>query len=119
MTFKEKLAKEHPDKVDQSFGYICKGCPSHYCYETDPPCNDSDITCTDCWNREIPGTEPTSVSKEEGTRHIVMEKDPFDRDDILKLLYEAIKLPHKTVSIFVGESGTNISIFDSEGESND
>lgn len=116
MTFKEKLAIEHPNKVNCGSCGGCFGCPCDYGYEDGMPCKNCSIDCDECWDREMPGTEPISVSKEEGTRHIVMEKDPFDRDDILKLLYEAIKLPHKTVSIFVGESGTNISIFDSEGK---
>lgn len=53
MTFKEKLEKEHPERVSSRFGGGCDGCPSDYGYEekTDR-CPDE--SCLYCWNREIP-----------------------------------------------------------------
>ena len=109
MTFKEKLEMEHSDKVATCYDGGCAGCPCDYEYEDGMPCHTRYIGCEDCWNREIPGTEPTSVAKEGQTF--------FNPDvDIQKLISEAIKLPNKCVSIFIGKDGTNISIFDSEGE---
>ena len=53
MTFKEKLAMEHPDKICPCVEGGCIGCPGDYGYEFSHECRDD---CYDCWNREIPGT---------------------------------------------------------------
>lgn len=59
MTFKEKLAMEHPDCVNDCYPGGCSLCPDKYGYED---C-DSSIKnclvnngkgCDYCWNREIP-----------------------------------------------------------------
>lgn len=67
MTFKEKLKKEHPEKVGDFHMGGCYGCPDSYGYEecsnfcrlngvgSRRPCGER---CTACWNREIPGTDP-------------------------------------------------------------
>lgn len=64
MTFKEKLAIEHPDKVDHRCEGGCMGCPSEYGYENEScrPCASEVVSCTDCWKREIPGTEPDKAT---------------------------------------------------------
>lgn len=62
MKFKEKLALEHPDFVNDIFNGGCKACPYYYGYEKR---TESEINCKDnggkgceyCWNRKIPGTE--------------------------------------------------------------
>lgn len=64
MTFKEKLAIEHPDKLDPRCGGGCLGCPSDYGYCGGSPCNEAYVSCTECWNREIPETEPTKNTKD-------------------------------------------------------
>ena len=63
MTFKEKLQKEHPDKIAPDLVGGCSGCPYSYGYESydDRPCEPR-ILCPACWNREIPGTEPAKPS---------------------------------------------------------
>lgn len=67
MTFREKLQIEHPEEIESVYsgGYL--GCPSAYGYEIGCPyCRDSITTediCTKCWDREIPGTEPTEPNK--------------------------------------------------------
>ena len=56
MTFREKLAKEHPEYADETEVGGCKGCPFDYWYEIEPkhcPCNGD---CRKCWDREIPKT---------------------------------------------------------------
>lgn len=60
MTFKEKLAMEHPDCVDESD--TCSMCPSCYGYESyddsEKNCLSNDGKgCDYCWNREIPDEE--------------------------------------------------------------
>jgi hypothetical protein len=56
MTFRAKLKEEHPEKVDERCAGGCIGCPSNYGYEENYNCNG--VTCKDCWNREMPNTEP-------------------------------------------------------------
>lgn len=56
MTFKEKLAMEHPDQIRSDCEGGCVGCPGDYHYDIER-CTDPDGNCERCWNREIPGTE--------------------------------------------------------------
>lgn len=65
MTFREKLAKEHPDCINEIFMGGAKYCPYKYGYEEQP----KDCTghlCSKCWDREIPETEeiktPTNIA---------------------------------------------------------
>lgn len=78
MTFKEKLAMEHPDYVNDCYDGECFGCPKDYGYED----HDSSIKnclvnngkgCTYCWNREIP-------EEEKDGKH--MKMDIFSKSDL-------------------------------------
>ena len=69
MTYREKLAKEHPEEIDDTDWGGCNGCPSSYGYESYRGCYDGDEeSCTACWDREIPeeksfdNTAPHTVS---------------------------------------------------------
>ena len=65
MTFREKLKLEHPGLVGLGNIGGCCSCPYTYGYEDkdDRPCKRvSALTCRECWDREIPGTEPTKLS---------------------------------------------------------
>lgn len=53
MTFREKLQQEHPDCVGTQFSSGCSYCPYHYGYEENYDCPDGDISCAECWDREI------------------------------------------------------------------
>lgn len=55
MTFLEKAKSDLKDEEFSDDGLPCK-CPSNYGYEKEYSC--SDVECTDCWNREMPNTEP-------------------------------------------------------------
>lgn len=55
MTFREKLAQEHPNRVNRFVPGGCEGCPHTYGYEEKSPCQEMG-TCRECWNREIPMT---------------------------------------------------------------
>ncbi len=63
MTFFEKLAIEHPDKLGGTGGGY--GCPMAYGYESDLPdsCGCKEFGCSDCWNREIPILENKGTCK--------------------------------------------------------
>ena len=59
-TFRERLAREHPDKI--SVRGRCSGCPTRYGYEEEPYCvreilagrSTESLSCRECWDREIP-----------------------------------------------------------------
>ena len=59
MTAREKLAKEHPELVNEKHCDGCNGCPDHYGYLPCPSlCENircpAEATCANCWDREIP-----------------------------------------------------------------
>ena len=58
MTFREKLAKEHPEYVNDGGVGGCNRCPFTYGYENKPStkfCREH--SCRECWDREIPEPE--------------------------------------------------------------
>lgn len=65
MTFREKLAQEHPQQLNRTAMGGCDGCPCEYGYEKEYVCGGgSSIRCEMCWNREIPET-PAPMTAEE------------------------------------------------------
>lgn len=55
MTFKDKLKEEYPDRYKRLSDGLPVGCPTAYGYEAHcMGCPVSDISCQECWNREIP-----------------------------------------------------------------
>ena len=52
MTFKEKLARDHPDEIEHFTIY----CPCDFDYESDSFCESDTRDCVSCWNREMPET---------------------------------------------------------------
>lgn len=59
MTFREKLKEEYPGKINENCAGGCEGCPSQYGYEERYDCKN--VTCKDCWNREMPLKCPNST----------------------------------------------------------
>lgn len=62
MTFREKLALEHPDCLGSEYDGGCSGCPHSYEYEQQrfhDWCKSH--TCTECWDRKIPENEESSI----------------------------------------------------------
>ena len=57
MTYREKLAMEHPECVGDGQPGGCAGCPATYSYEPEENTCEDRSSCTECWNREIPNTE--------------------------------------------------------------
>lgn len=62
MTFREKLAQEHPECMDARLISGCQGCPSHYGYEPEFCCGH--MPCKDCWSREMPMTPEEQAAQE-------------------------------------------------------
>ena len=65
MTFRQKVEKEYPEDIGSDYLGGVSGCPYSHGYESivDCPCQkDSKKVntqiCYECWDREIPGTEP-------------------------------------------------------------
>lgn len=54
MTYKELLAKEHPEAITDYYISGCNGCPYEYGYEDGVYCGKEQVSCVECWNREIP-----------------------------------------------------------------
>ena len=70
MTYREKLAKEHPECISDEFSGGAKGCPYDYGYERreDDPCRTyKGYNCISCWNREMPEAEKPHI-KDSGER---------------------------------------------------
>lgn len=53
MTFRQKLLKDKPKSVGDSWEGGCELCPYHHGYEEEIYCKEHrGISCEDCWNRE-------------------------------------------------------------------
>lgn len=70
MTYREKLAEEHPQHISDLYGGGCYGCPHEYGYtfktedvSTMGCANDGacDATCAKCWDREMPDKCPIDI----------------------------------------------------------
>lgn len=100
MTFKEKLKQEHPDCIRPSCMGWCVSCPYVYGYEArnDRPCKSKGYSCTDCWNRTIPGTEEPKTFD-------------FKLETLNTLIERAATKKDISLSIFIREGDTHISIY--------
>lgn len=67
-TFRERVTREHPEKVSDCACGGVLGCPHTYGYEDGCPYagdhRDLEICCRECWDRVIPGGFQTSIKKE-------------------------------------------------------
>lgn len=103
MTFREKLKKEHPDMIHESYFGGCFGCPSSYEYEPEHSCSSNPSKCTNCWDREIPETEEKTENPE--TNNI-----PVDMAALGTFIREIAKDPSLYISIGIGKGMLNIGI---------
>ena len=95
MTFREKLAKEHPNKTEYKY------CPYELGYEEKYDCKG--VICLDCWGREIPAT------KSEETPTL-----PTDTEAYNKGLQDAWELALKYIKMGVTERKKVFHIHDCE-----
>ena len=96
MTCREKLQLEHPEFVGDFYDAGCNGCPHHYGYLPIPDgCGSGGwdgITCTACWDREIPETE--NIKKEND----IMPIESVNRNRMTKAqLLEEIKIAEEHI----------------------
>lgn len=71
MTYREKLEKEHPERLTLLAWGGCNGCPGTYDYSDDKVDNcpfngPSPINCNKCWDREIPESKKEAGDFTEG-----------------------------------------------------
>lgn len=107
MTFREKLKIEHPEEVGTQFIGGCYRCPDNYGYEEYARCSerlpefvgDGCRRCRACWDRVIPGTEeePKAFS--------------FKPDDLNTLVERAATKRDISLSIFITDDSTHISVY--------
>lgn len=93
MTCGEKLEKEHPEYVNWKLTGGCKGCPDDYGYLPRPTNGKGcSMSCTECWDREIPEEKPDS---------------PWE--EVRKLINDAMEKRDRTISVsFSQEAGLSI-----------
>lgn len=94
MTFKEKLAKEHPENIDDCFFGGCKNCQKDYGYSEDhrSACGGANNEkCKKCWNREIPEEKKEyGMIRERETEYRYINGVPSG--DAAKVQIEAVRL---------------------------
>lgn len=100
MTCREKLKMEHPEKVNNEAYGGCEKCPHHYGY-LEKPEDCAKLACDACWDREIPGTEPTP-------------EEP--KIDIHKIIDDAMEKGDRSVSIYIGQSCVTVNVTPYEKE---
>lgn len=85
MTYKERLALEHPSNIDPELYGGCCGCPAQYgyCKEDEELCalknGKAPEICEECWNREMPEKEKHMKFKV-GDRVKVREWDDMKKE---------------------------------------
>ena len=65
MTYRQKLAQEHPESVGEEHAGGCRGCPHNYGYDRRRPAEDwcGTCTCKECWDREMPEEDAQDVDE--------------------------------------------------------
>ena len=108
MTCREILEMNHPECINVEFVGGCRGCPNDYEYLPKPE-NCLDISCTDCWDREIPGTTKKS-----------MKTIPIDYTHIFSFVDKCMKEKDRYVSIYFTTDGSvTVSVYPNSEEKPD
>ena len=101
MTIRDKLRMEHPECNANTIHETAK-CPAHYGYPNTYDC--IGITCKECWDREIPGTEKIeepkkciglSYEEKQKLLRFVLELSDEERDHLLDYINALDELAHK------------------------
>ena len=101
MTCREKYAQEYPDDNEIWDGM----CPNDYGYLPIPDyCYaDGRAHCEECWNREIPDTEPVIDEKKENAA--------VESIDIHKIIDDAMEKKNRSVFIHISPNfGTTVKV---------
>lgn len=96
MTCRERLAKEHPEKIDSYCFGGCRGCPDDYNYLPSPEyckTRPSESMCEKCWDREIPEID-------------------ISWEHIKEIINEAMEKRDRSVSLYFNPStGMSVSVY--------
>lgn len=95
MTCREKLRLEHPEFADVDSPGGCYSCPSTFRYLPDPDdqwCKKA--LCTDCWDREIPGTENIKKENDIMPTHAINARE-VTKEDLLREIKAANEHIHQ------------------------
>lgn len=109
MTFREKLQKEHPERVIKCCIGGCARCPSDYGYEKkkEEICVICEEKCRKCWDRVIPGTEDKEMTRDDLKDGMICEQR---KGDLMIWLNGSLR------GICRCYSGTGMDLKDSKGE---
>lgn len=89
MTFREKLAMEHPEKVGSQFRGGCSGCPETYGYEKTFNC--VGVPCSECWDRTIPEQTENTLNIEIGKKYKLKAYDAvLDHHGISRFAWDIV-----------------------------
>lgn len=128
MTCREKLKLEHPECACDPNECNCEGgclnCPDDYEYLDRPDyCGmgtDWRDRCTDCWDREIPGTESVDIPPQRKTKILCISgRARHGKDTTAQFLKEALE--HKGKKVLIAHYGDLVkyvckTFFDWNGE---
>lgn len=105
MTFKEKWEMEHPGE-NLTIDDLASCCPEDFGYEPAQNYNThcQGLHCSVCWNREIPGTEPTNKIKNEKEKTNMTKNELLEQIADLKKEVEKLER-YKQYETFAGEVG--------------
>lgn len=113
MTCREKLIADHPELTKEEIDYHTRNyCPSDYGYMDDPETTEGDsscyyVKCMDCWDREIPETEP-SESDEETNDELVkriadLEQRNKNQSDLIEKKTVELTIAHARIAELTGD----------------
>lgn len=84
MTCREKLRLEHPARVNPRFDGGCEQCPHTYGYMPLSTSECMEMSCTECWDREIPGTETINKKEKESMATNTTKLTEMTREDMIE-----------------------------------
>ena len=108
MTCREKLAIEHPEKINTEAKGGCLGCPHEYGYLPVEMCScrtERFGDCEACWNLAVQGTEPPVTGETTSASTYTCEQI-----DIHKIIDEAMEKKDREVSIFIMKNNTSVYV---------
>jgi hypothetical protein len=99
MTYREKLKKENPNRVDSHFTGGCSSCPHKfgYCTVDESLCDGYDPEedkCRKCWDQTIPGTEKKIVKLPPDKKELKAMRAVFKDGHVEEILYATEFDPH-------------------------
>lgn len=136
MTFKEKVAKEEPDRINKKYVGGVRGCPSDMpfgplsseCLIRQKSCGFTGVgkACRKCWNREMPVASEIRVcgrhnysEDNEQVADLNVDRE-FLKDGLVEwAIREALSKKDVRTSITISDVGVTIDVYPKEQEDNE